>query len=273
MDLPKAISILTDSCDSNASVRQEVRSSVLFPTIPVYLKEVLSYLESEYSTVSGAGMMIDVLDAAMGESMVIMGNVAPRGKEARRWQNGTPFGYLFMGKALVVTTVDGYMLSMIKKFGLADSFYVMDIKEVSTILYEASLLDDYYKEYVAKTQFRSYEFMPRVARYIWEHGEIKSEKEEIASVPDIGLRVWKIDNFGNIKTTALPEDIGFEEGLSVKTKYGEFKCYGHLKDVPDGEVGIIIGSSGYMDKRLIEIVKQRDHAGNVLGALVGDEVL
>ena len=54
----------------------------------------------------------------------------------------------------------------------------------------------------------------------------------------------------------LPEEIGFEAGKTVQTTVGELTCYNRLKDVPDAQAALIIGSSGYKQKRFLEVVVQ-----------------
>ena len=86
------------------------------------------------------------------------------------------------------------------------------------------------------------------------------------------LAVWYIDNFGNCKTTAWAEDVHHKAGKAISTSWGEIMCYDRLKDVPNGEPGIIVGSSGYRDKRFIEIVVQGKSAAKRFGIRVGDKL-
>jgi hypothetical protein len=57
-----------------------------------------------------------------------------------------------------------------------------------------------------------------------------------------------VDNFGNCKTNWLPADADFIVGshLKVCSPRGvqDVRCYARLADVPRGEAGIVIGSSG-----------------------------
>jgi S-adenosylmethionine hydrolase len=86
------------------------------------------------------------------------------------------------------------------------------------------------------------------------------------------LAVWYIDNFGNCKTTAWAEDIKHKAGTILKTQWGKFMCYDRLKDVPNGESGVIVGSSGYREHRFIEIVVQGKSAAAELGIKIGDRL-
>lgn len=243
------ISIITDCDDGNARVRQQTRISTLFPGIPTNFVGVSSDLEA-------AGNLIDVLDAAGDTEGIIAVNVAPRHGAARKWPNGTPFGYFWFKKILVVCTIDGEVLSLVKKFALADHVNVTDIREIMP-------LGGYSKDevdFAAKSQFRSFNYLPRLARIVWDKKEVASEKLSFKEIPDATTGVWWIDTFGNCKTTLLPEDITFEPGakrsITLHSLIVEAVCYNQLREVPDYHTGLTIGSSGYGDKRLLELVVQ-----------------
>ena len=243
------ISLITDCQDGNARVRQQTRYSVLFPGVPSNFVGVTSDIEA-------AGNLIDILDAAGDEEGIIAVNVAPRHGRAQKWVNGTPFGYLWINKILIVCTIDGEVLSLLKKMKLADQVNVTDIRIVLTFGgYETSLV-----EHAATSQFRSFDYLPRLARIVWEKKDIPSEKLAFADIPDVALDVWCIDSFGNCKTTLLPEDLGFVEGEEREIVFTDLAikatCYKQLRSVPNYQTGLIIGSSGYKEKRFLELVVQ-----------------
>lgn len=243
------LSVITDCQDGNARVRQETRYSVLFPGVPTNFMGVSSDLEA-------AGNLIDVLDAAGDNEGIIAVNVAPRHGKARKWPNGTPFGYFWYKKILVVCTIDGEVLSLIKKFGLADHVNVTDIREVMTFGgYEKDAV-----EHAAMSQFRSFDYLPRLARIAWDKKDVPSQKLMFTEIPEGSTGVWWIDSFGNCKTTLLADDVQFEEGaereivlngLAIKAT-----CYRQLRSVPDYQTGLTMGSSGYGNKRFLELVVQ-----------------
>jgi len=247
------VSIITDCQDGNARVRQQTRYSVLFPGVAPSFVGVSSDLEA-------AGNLIDVLDAAGDAEGVVAVNVAPRHGAARKWPNGTPFGYYWFNKILVVCTIDGEVLSLVKKFGLADHVNVTDIRNVLAVGgYPAETL-----EFAATSQFRSFDYLPRLARIAWDKKDVPSDTLSFADVPDSDTGVWWIDSFGNCKTTLLAEDIAFQpgaereiilNGLSIKAT-----CYRQLRDVPDNQTGLTLGSSGYGGKRFLELVVQGSSA-------------
>jgi len=242
------LTIITDCKDDNAFGRQMTRGASLFgyPPVPVGASD----------DIEAAGNLIDMLDASEGREGVVIANIAPRHGKAKKWKNGTPFGYFWYNKTLVVSTVDGYTTSLVKKLGLTDKIQVMDIEAVLNYVKDKELYREQ-SNYIKKTQFRSYEFTPRAAKWVWKGTDIPAEEHPIADVPTMPNCVWWSDNFGNLKTTLLPEDIGFEVGKKIELKgIGEVTCYERLKDVPNDGTGMIIGSSGIMDKRFLEVVIQ-----------------
>lgn len=247
------ISIITDCEDGNAKIRQQTRYSALFPGVPSSFAGVSSDLEA-------AGILIDVLDAAGDEEGIIAVNVAPRHKAARKWPNGTPFGYFWYKKILVVCTIDGEVLSLVKKFGLATEVHVTDIRTVLTYGgYAPEVV-----EFAATSQFRSFDYLPRLARIAWDKKDVPSEILPFGEIVDGSTGVWWIDSFGNCKTTLLPDDVQFEQGAKREIILGglaiEAVCYRQLRDVPDYHTGLTIGSSGYGSKRFLELVVQGSSA-------------
>jgi hypothetical protein len=218
--------------------------------------------------------LIDTLDAGLGNDGVILVNKAPRSGKAKKWSNGTPFGYFWYKKTLVVSSVDGYTLSLIKKFNLADSVNLFDIPTVMNAVVNKGYLTRDQADYIVSTQFRSFEFLPRVAKWVFDKIEIPSESLSINEVPDTPNAVWFADVFGNLKTTLLPEDVQFEAGKKINFKsIEEIVCYNRLKDVPNGEAGLIIGSSGIDNKRFLEIVIQGHSAKAKFNAKIGQELI
>lgn len=263
----KSITVIND-CDSpNDKGRQMIRYISLFGMTPQFIGI------NNFSEIEAAGEIIDALDAQTDIPGIIAVNAAPRHGKAKKWPNGTPFGYLFVGKTLIVSSVDGVTLSLLKKFKLTDSINVTDIKTVLNSKEIINELDEKTRTRIINTQFRSFEYLPRLAKWLSEDKEIPSEKYSFENIEDIGNQVWFIDSFGNCKTTMLPEDIGFEADKEIDTAYGKIKCYDRLKDVPNGETALIIGSSGYKEQRFLELIIQGISAAGELGIEVGDSVV
>lgn len=258
--------IINDCSTANDRGRQEIRIASLFNTTPVFIPI------NNFSDIELAGQLVDALDALTNKPGIIIANSAPRHGQSKKWENGTPFCYFYVNNTLIVSTVDGLALSLLHKLNLIDEIYLVDITTTLDYLTENDKLDILTSEYVKNTQFRSYEFAPRLAKWIHDGEQIPYVTYELSNIPNSNFRIWHIDGFGNCKTTILPEDIGFEPGTTIKYKSIEFNCYKRLKDVPNGEQALIIGSSGIKDRRFIEIVAQGKNAAEILNLKIGDDI-
>lgn len=263
------ISVITDCNCTNAYGRQSTRISTLFGVTPTFVG-TSSDLDAP-SHIEAAGHIIDLLDAADGFEGIILANVAPRGTKSK-WTNGTPFGYFDYAGVRVFSTVDGQVLSLAKKLGLINSFQLFDIPTVMHYLADQGIVSDDRAQSIISTQFRSFNFLPRVAHWLQNKIEIPSESYDLDQIQDIKPVIWYYDNFGNYKTTLLKSDLIIENG-KVKTKFGELDFCEKLTDVPNGQPALTIGSSGLGDQRFVEIVVQKGRATDYFKAKIGDAVL
>lgn len=294
------ITIINDSRDGNALGRSATRAMSLFGCAVAAIG-VVDDLEA-------AGNLVDALDAGEGGEGVVLVNVAPRqghGKkldkglvgfvplrgishsetdssDVAKRENGSPFGYFYYGKTLVVSSIDGVTLSLVKKLAITDRIMVLDIAATGKAMAGKGIISAEIAERMATTQFRSYEFLPRVAQWIM-HGETvvsigppllaRQSLGVGGDVPQLPKAIWWIDSFGNAKTTLLPDEILFAEGKNVETLFGSLPYHASLKDVPDGDAALIIGSSGIGDKRLLEIIVQGGSAAERFHLVSGSLVL
>jgi len=274
--------IITDCYDDNARGRQQTRFMGLFGVMPTFLSVTAPTSHLEAGGIQATGHLIDQLDAALslpkshqGGKTVILMNVATRGEDVRkRWNNGTPFCYAWVGDVLVASTFDGPGLGLARDMGLITEVNVMDIPTVMKAAMEWGELTEAEAYRIEHTQFRSYEFLPLAARWIYEGRDVPAEKHNLEHINSMAGHIWFIDNFGNAKTSLLPEQIGFEEGKEFKLASGKTAvCHRRLADVPHGTVALTVGSSGYQDRRFIEIAIQRGNAAKTLELAIGDEVL
>ncbi len=273
------LTIITDCHDSATFGRQLTRASAIFKRAPIPVS--VSGSLDEKPEIEAAGILIDILDAGMGEKGVILVNAAPRNNT--KWPNGTPFGYFYYRKTIIFSTVDGHTLSLVKRFNLAEdnTIHLLDIPKIMDYLlenYPGELDHNLEKakekaDYIKNTQFRSFEFLPRVAKWKWDDLNIPSTKMSISEIPGLENQIFWIDNFGNAKTTILPGDIDFEIGKILEiNKVGPTKCYAKLKDVPIGDPALIVGSSGIKNYRFLELVIQGQSAANKYNLEVGDKL-
>jgi hypothetical protein len=268
--------IINDCADANAAGRQGVEFQRLFGLAPTFIG-----VES-YSGLEAAGNLADILDrlvhapgADPDQEAVILVNAAPRnGKE--KHDNGTPFCHFSIGKILVASTFDEESLAFIRDLGITDSVEVMSTPTVTAKAVEEGWdnLTVAQAERINDTQFRSLEFLPLVASWLRKGRQVPSETFKLADLESPGGKAWKIDNFGNVKTTLVKEDVDFEEGKQVTlADETEATCHRRLTDVPEGETAVTIGSSGFGDKRLLEIVIRKGRAADQHGIAVGSSVL
>ena len=255
------ITIINDCLDQNAKLRQITRTGSLFKNCSVNCFGVKSDLEA-------AGFLVDAIDSFGGREGVIMANVAPRNEEAKKWGNGTPFGFFWNEKTLIVSSVDGLTLSLAKKLGAIKDFYILDIAKVLSSIADKEL-DRNTKRRITNSQFRSFDFLPRVARWLTKRRAIPFEKYDLSEIPNSPNTIWFIDNFGNIKTTLLKREITLDAKNSVTLKVTKkpllLKFYSALRDLPNKTTGLVVGSSGIGEKRFLEIISQGENASEKLG--------
>lgn len=259
------VTIINDCRDANAFGRQVTRAAALFGC-QVHAVAVSGDLEA-------AGNLVDALDAAEGRRGVILANVAPRHGAAKRWPNGTPFGWFRYGDTFVAASIDGLTLSLAKKLGLVDAVEVFDIPEVMAAAAGHRLISKETAEYVVSTQFRSLEFLPRAAHWLSQGYVLPTSRYAVADLAEPPDAVWWVDNFGNCKTTILPEDLDAFRDEDAMAGLASLPHYDHLKDVPDGEAAFVTGSSGHGDSRFIEVVIQGGNASQRFGLRSGKKLV
>lgn len=255
------VTIINDCRDDNAAGRQATRTSSILQC-PVNYIGVNNEIEA-------AGNLIDTLDALEERQGIILINVAPRNSKAKKWKNGSPFGYFRYKNTLIISTIDGLSLSLAKKFKLTDFVNSLNIPNVVEILFKKNYISAEQKEYIVNTQFRSFDFLPRIAEYLIKEKDIDSEAIPIEEFSEIADTIWWIDNFGNCKTTLLENDLSDKK---IVIKDNKLSYYTRLKDVPDKQPAIITGSSGLGQKRFLEIVVQGGSAKDCFDLCIGEKI-
>lgn len=266
-----SVVIINDCLDSNAAGRQVARTSSILGAHTSFI--------GVSSTLEAAGSIVDALDAMDGRAGVVLCNVAPRGGE-KKWENGSPFAYFFHDyKTVVITTIDGFTLSLAKKLNMIFCAHVVDMrKAVESMGDFVGHPESFRTGRVFDTQFRSYEFAPHLARLLVcsrfvPHKWDASSPLCVDDIPSPPSAVWWVDNFGNCKTTLLYGDMQnscgafVEPGSMIQVIVGEFPrllpYFPRLKDVPDGKPAIVEGSSGFRNQRFFEIVVRGGSAADL----------
>lgn len=256
------ITIINDCKDDNARSRQESRVASLTGTTPSFIG-----VDSDIE----AGMqLIDVLDATEGREGFILVNVAPRGGHTKKWENGTPFAYFKYKETLIISSIDGFVLSGIKQFTDTTTLKLLDTHSSSFVMQKAEFIDDIAAEHIPQSQFRSFDFTPRVGVFLMQGNELPNEPYPIENIPTLPPAIWHIDNFGNCKTTLTPETIASNEVL--ETRFGVYQYIPQLRNLPDNTSALIRGSSGLGKIRLLEFVTQRGNFAAIHTVRIGDDV-
>ncbi|MFA6475591.1 MAG: hypothetical protein WCV88_05340 [Patescibacteria group bacterium] len=247
-----AITIINDCRDANAIGRQITRLSAL-------TNQAVSFV-GVHNDLEAAGNLIDVVDAFGDNPGMILVNVAPRNGPGKKWENGTPFGYFRYNKILILASIDGYTLSLAKKYELTKTITVLEASDTWDKLIADGLLPIELKDAMIRTQFRSYDFLPRVAAYLDRHHDLPGTELQMSDVPDAPAVVWWVDCFGNCKTTVWHDEAATLNDLPYHPR---------LKDVPDKTAAVVLGSSGISKKRFLEIVVQGGSAAQTFNLASG----
>lgn len=269
--------IINDCADGSARARQELRFDTLFGVKPTFLDV------GAYSPIEAAGNLLDQLDvltkfplAYKNHENIVLVNVAPRAEDIKqKWDNGTPFCYFRIDNTLVVSTYEGHCLALARDLGVIAEVELLDVPTVTTAAIAWGDLTTEEAEKINHSQFRSLEFLPLVAYWLWKGKPVPSKKQSLAELPSPKGQVWQIDNFDNVKTTLLPEDVGFKQGKQLTLHNGEVAtCYRRLADVPKDVTALTIGSSGYGSHRFLEVaIGDCGKAGSQHGFDIGSPVL
>ena len=256
------VTIINDCKDDNARARQESRVASLCDATISFIG-VDSDLE--------AGMqLLDILDATEGRPGLVLVNVAPRGGHTTKWENGTPFGYFWYQDTLILSSVDGLALAGAKHFDILPEVALLSTRTAAPAMAEAGFISDEAAAHIPFTQFRSFDFIPRAGVFLLLGNDLPYEPYELTDIPDLPAAIWHIDNFGNCKTTLTPERIA--SAPSIKTRFGDYQYINRLRDLPDNESGLVRGSSGLHDTRLLELMHQRGNFAALHNVQIGDDL-
>lgn len=288
MSTPPIIS-LTDCTDPNAVARLSARLAALFGHTPTILP--LAGADPEGTA---ALTLLDLLRSGgellggAGRPTVVLVNIAPRDGH---WPNGVPFCYFRHGGHLVISTLNQRVLEPLRRHLGVTEVAVTDVREVveAAAAGWADLRPAEIEE-IVRTQFRSLWYVPLLARWLVDARPVPARTEAVAAsgdgrgrnrtdgtdgTDDLVARVAVVDNFGNCKLDLPAEALpGYAAGgdLAVFDQISglrrEVRCYPRLVDVPDGEPGLITGSSGF---GFAELVVRGGSAARLFGLHEGDE--
>lgn len=258
---------ISDCLDDSARARVATRAQALFGPFPV------SHIAVQHD-ITAALRLVEQIDASLGTAGVIMVNIAPRGDGGIKYENGTPFCYFWVGKTLVISTYSGLTLSLVHKLGIKQSVMVMDIPTVLAKAYEHELVEKSEVHRITHTQFRSYEFVPRAAYWIFEGlFSVPAQRRSLRfNKQDLVPRVGDVDNFGNIKTTLLRSDLKPKFSRAVKIGPYTLPFYTWMHCVPAGAEAVVVGSSGIGNQRFLELIIRGGNAGKKFSVFPGQRM-
>lgn len=249
------VNIISDCADGNARGRLMARCQALFGATPIFWP-----VENKWEL---AGNIIDACDASLRTKNVILGNVAPRSGDGT---NGTPFFWARVNDNWIFSTRSNEVIWLLEKMFGNQTLYRVDWAHMPDHGDESEVY-----------QFRSFELLPRyAAATIHVSLTGKPEPWAVQAIQNPAASIWWVDAFGNCKTTLCVDELNFEAGerYNVNAHYAA-RGYKRLCDVPFGEIGVVPGSSGFGDKRFIEIVtggKVKGGAAQMLGLRSGEQI-
>ncbi len=247
------ITIISDCQDDNARTRQQSRYQALLGN------SVQSLFIGANTDLQAQGELIDAIDSRKGQPAIIIVNIAPRGNK-KKYPNGIPFCFHQFGKITIIGTPNCFSLA--KKLKMFSTTFQTDVSEVCS-----KFLSKREAKRVSESQFRSYEYLPYLAKWISEGKNIPSIEIEIA---DFGKEnfIWGVDCFGNCKTTSIGKWVNLDKYTLLDMDFFE-----RLADVPKNRIPAFVrGSSGYRSKRFLEVMIQEKSASQCLGLKVGTVV-
>ncbi len=256
--------IINDCQDDNAKNRQTARVQALFKTMP-------SFIGVGHELEAG-GNIIDSMDAIGNEHPgVILSNIAPRNGNHK---NGTPFCFFQHNNILVVSTLSSVTFSFVRKMGIKSDIYVIDTEKATEEMASKGYIPSDLIPVLPNSQFRSYDFLPRVGNFIYNENSVTSQlitAGDVRSCPDA---IWMKDCFGNCKTTLLQRqgNVKFKEGKTIETAFGSLVCVQKLSDVPEKTAALVLGSSGINNRRLLEVMIRGGNAAEHFNIRAGSPV-
>jgi hypothetical protein len=264
-EVMKFFGIITDCVDSEATLRQQVMGQQVHGILPS-----IAHIRSG---IAAAGHLISTVDVgradrqcAQREGYIIV-NYAPR-KEDDENANGSPFGYVRIGRTHVLSTLGDCELSLVHQLDLASVVQVVDLDATALWAWKKGLIDSSEKAFIMEGQFRSLYFAQPALGWLKDNRDLRQQVTRVHLISDFAPAVppcvWHVDDFGNCKTTMLdPAEIS-------RTRFSHLPFSKRLALAPDDHTPVwVVGSSGLRDKRFLELVVKNGRASDVLDLKIG----
>ncbi|MEK9176956.1 MAG: hypothetical protein AAB923_01535, partial [Patescibacteria group bacterium] len=209
--------IISDCTDDNAVGRQQTRMSGITGGSVNYVGLTApEALDGDTNRLQAAGHLIDQLDAFKDNPGVLCVHIAPRNENGKSGHtaNGARYGYFWYKNVIVVASLDGAALSLVKKLGLADTVRELDVPRTLRRMHQKGLISKAEIQQTLHTQFNSLEYLPRIGAFLLREGKAAGTDRDIETFEDAPRGVWLVDNFGNCKTTLVAEEFGFSSAIT-----------------------------------------------------------
>ena len=272
-----SIGLFTDCHGRNEKARLSLKISSLFGSKPE-ITGLRGDARGRHKDVELAGQLADALCTLDGGAGIIFANTAPRNTDDRK-TNGAPFVYFWTGETLVVTTIGGYTLSLVRTLELTQEVSLLDLPTVVAYMRKEGVITRENADEIVGTQFRSLLFAPIVAQCLIERKPLPHQCMPINAFAEIQKpTVWMIDPFNNRKLTATWEETEWKQGDQIATNISKASIpfIRRLTDVPPNTIAFTVGSSGGKGtKHFIELVVNGGDPGAYLERTldIGEEIM
>lgn len=250
------------SRDQNAKMRITARLGRYFPGSKIEGFGVNNSIEASL-------FLLDLMDAlvnpllparSISSEKYSFGIIVNSAKRKGNNNHNVTFGKVVIDDVLIITTLGGYELSLLKKLQiLPQDTWAYDIPKVLKWAVDSKLITSDYGVFLNETQFRTFELAPLLL--LWESNSLSGLSDccnQVKEIPDLNNRIVFSDIYGNLKTSEFsvyPIDYNRDFLLKIgDEERGVITSYNQLSEIPDGKLGLNVwGSSGFNNIRLIEL--------------------
>lgn len=204
-------------------------------------------------------------DGGGTDEVGILVNIAPpRGRVEQIGRlSGAQFASFVVGDVVVISSLHGETLSFVRKLGIVESICLLDIPTVMDWAVGRGLITRKITDGILNSYW-GFEFFLLASSWMWEGRILPYQVVKISDfVPMPLTAVWAVSNSGNYKTTLLPDDLK-ETRARLVHPLSTLPLYDRPSDVPDGTMAWVVGTSGFGERRFLEIMVQGGSAADSL---------
>ncbi len=275
-DLPTHVAYVTDCIDPTGGLEANNAVTRIATAVARELGASTSFVPVRYQgdCFDAALTTVDIAEQERQSSLqppagstILLGNPAPRALTFGQESNGIRFCWCYIGDLFALIPFAPRWLSLAHRLGLINQVFLLDVEAVASWGVKHGRVTPDQAD-AMNSGFRGLTFVPRAARWI-----LQDRTQVPHQVIDLGEPgrpegvTARIDNFGNVYTDLLPEDVDFWQGRDLELVDGRYaRCYETLAELPpDGSVGVAVSSSGYGDNKVLKLAIQGGSAAEALG--------